>query len=96
MSIDDEIKGIEEGMRVNLDGYWRDPALQRRYAELLRARDVVGPPPLPVPAEVQELAALERDMADRSRNSSYWYGPSSDAKQARYRELTARGVRRDE
>jgi len=69
-SIDQEIATIETKMAEDSRAYWHDPALQRRYGELLKARET-GTVPAVAGARKAEI---EKMMAGGTA-SEYWHSP---------------------
>lgn len=61
--VEHEIASIEERMRTDHDGYWHDEAAQRRYGQLIEARDTGVPAPA-VDAKAARRGELERMMQD--------------------------------
>lgn len=83
--IESEITDLEEQMKDTKGDYYYSEPKQRRYRELIEARDAGGQEPARTGAVDAEIAQLEALMADTK--SKYWSGDEAEALQARYRQL---------
>jgi hypothetical protein len=87
-SVGAEIAAIEETMRTDLRGYFKDENLQARHRELIDAQQS-GVAPSRVDAKSRELREIEREMANRT--GPYWRGAKDEngetALQRKYRDL---------
>ena len=69
-----EIAAIEKTMGEDNRAYWKDPAMQERYGELLEAREsgeAARAPPEAAPKSSERMIEIEALMKDA--NGVYWH-----------------------